>query len=162
MQKHFQVSTLVALVAAVACGGSRAAVDDMATPARAAPPDPVATCAEWVERALADPEIAVERVPAPVKLDPAPFPKRVPKGVTAKDGKAEVRIRVVVDTLGAADMRTFAVIKSTHPTFTRSVRTAVAKWKFVPAEVSGCKVPRNFNGVWVAGGAPRDGVAPPR
>ena len=60
------------------------------------------------------------------------------------DGKAEVRIRVMIDTLGVADMGTFTV-KSTHPTLTRSVRSAVAKWKFVPAEVSGCRVPRNFN-----------------
>jgi hypothetical protein len=25
------------------------------------------------------------------------------------------------------------------------VRSAVAKWKFVPAEIGGCKVPRNYN-----------------
>ena len=117
-------------------------------PVRVAAPDPVVTCAEWVRRAVADPEIAVERVPAPVAFEPAPIPKRLPKGVVGKDGKAEVRIRVLVDTLGTADMKTFTVVKSTHPTLTRSVRTAVAKWKFVPAEVSGCKVPRNFN--WAA------------
>ena len=51
----------------------------------------------------------------------------------------------------AADMGTFTVVKSSHPTLTRSVRTAVAKWKFSPAEVGGCKVPRNFNGDWVTG-----------
>jgi len=113
-----------------------------------APPDPVVTCNEWVRRAVADPEIAVERVPAPLKFEPAPIPKRLPKGVVGKDGKAEVRIRVLVDTLGAADMSTFTVVKSTHPTLTRSVRTAVGKWKFSPAEISGCKVPRNFN--WAA------------
>ena len=152
----------MALVAAIGCGGGRSTVDETVTPARVAPADPVVTCAEWVQRATANPEIAVERVPEPVKLDPPPFPKRVPKGVTGKDGKAEVRVRVVVDTLGVADMRTFAVVKSTHPTFTRSVRAAIAKWKFVPAEVSGCKVPRHFNGVWVAGGSDRDGAAAPR
>jgi hypothetical protein len=92
--------------------------------------------------------LAVERVPAPVTFDPAPIPKRLPKGVGGKDGRAEVHIRVLVDTLGAADMKTFMVVKSTHPTLTKSVRAAVAKWKFTPAEVSGCKVPRNFNGQW--------------
>jgi len=70
-----------------------------------------------------------------------------------KDGKAEVCIRVLVDTLGVADMGTFTVVKSTHPTLTRSVRSAVAKWKFVPAEVSGCRVPRNFNWGAVTGGS---------
>ena len=77
-------------------------------------------------------------------LDPAPLPKKLPKGVVGKSGYAEVRIRVLVDTLGTADMRTFTIVKSTHPTLTRSVRTAVAKWRFVPAEVSGCKVPRRL------------------
>jgi len=114
-----------------------------------APPDPVVTCNEWVQRAIADPEIAVERVPAPLAFDPPPFPKRLPKGVTGKDGRAEVHVRVLIDTLGTADMTTFAVIKSTHPTLTKSVRAAVAKWKFTPAETNGCKVPRNFNGNWV-------------
>ena len=132
----------------LACSGGRAAPDPSVKPVRVAAPDPVVTCAEWVRRAVADPEIAVERVPSPVAFEPAPIPKRLPKGVVGKDGKAEVRIRVLVDTLGTADMKTFTVVKSTHPTLTRSVRTAVAKWKFVPAEVSGCKVPRNFN--WAA------------
>ena len=162
MQKRFPVSSLVALVAAVACGGGRSTVNEAATPVRVAPPDPVVTCAEWVQRATADPELAVERVPEPVKIDPAPIPRRLPKGVIGKDGKAEVRIRVVVDTLGAANMQTFTVVKSTHPTLTRSVRAAVAKWTFVPAQVSGCKVPRNFNGVWVAGGSATDRVTAPR
>jgi hypothetical protein len=117
-----------------------------------APPDSVVTCSEWVQRAVADPEIAVERVPEPVALKPAPIPKPLPKGLVGKNGKAEVRIRVLVDTMGTADMRTFTVVKSTHPTLTRSVRSAVATWKFVPAEVAGCKVPRTFNWGAVAGG----------
>lgn len=111
------------------------------------------TCADWVRRAVADPELNVERVPAPVALDPAPIPRPLPKGVVGKDGGAEVRIRVLVDTLGVADMRTFTVVKSTHPTLTRSVRSAVARWQFVPAEVGGCKVPRNYNWAAVAGGS---------
>lgn len=151
MSTRTRLGLTIALMSAVACGGRQSA-DPSAKPARMAPPDPVVACEEWVRRAVADPEIGVERVPAPVSLDPAPFPKRFPKGVVDKNGRAEVHIRVLVDTLGVPDMRTFAVVKSTHPTLTRSVRTAVAKWKFVPAEVGGCKVPRNFNGDWVAGG----------
>jgi outer membrane biosynthesis protein TonB len=116
-----------------------------------AAPDPVVTCAEWVQRAVADPQLGVERVPSPVKLDPPPFPRRLAKGVLDKNGRAEVHIRVLVDTLGAPNMATFTVVKSSHPTLTRSVRTAVAKWQFTPAQVGGCKVPRNFNGDWVTG-----------
>jgi hypothetical protein len=126
------------------------------TNARVAAPEAIVTCDEWARRAQADPELGVDRVPAPVAFDPAPIPRRLPKGVVAKAGRAEIRIRVLVDTLGAADMRTFTVVKSTHPTLTRSVRTAVAKWKFVPAEVGGCKVPRNYNWGAVAGGPKAD------
>jgi outer membrane biosynthesis protein TonB len=149
---------LVAVFAAAGCGG-KPAPDPSVKPARMAAPDPGVTCQEWVQRAVADPQIGVERVPSPVALEPAPFPKRLPKGVLDKNGRGEVHIRVLVDTLGAPDMRTFTVVKSSHPTLTRSVRTAVAKWKFVPAEVSGCKVPRNFNGDWVAGSPASGGLA---
>jgi hypothetical protein len=152
MNNPHRVVAVAGLLALAACGSGRSAIDASATPARVAPPDPVVTCNEWVGRAVADPEIPVERVPAPVALDPLPIPKRLPKGVVGKDGKAEVRIRVLVDTLGVADMTTFTVVKSTHPTLTRSVRAAVAKWKFGPAEVGGCKVPRNFNWGAVHGG----------
>ena len=140
-----------ALAALVGCGGHPAA-DPSVKPARMAAPDAVVTCDEWVRRAAADPEIAVERVPEPVAYDPAPIPKRLPKGVLDKNGRGEVRIRVLVDTMGVPDMRTFTVVKSTHPTLTRSVRTAVSKWKFTPAVVGGCKVPRNYNWAAVAGG----------
>ena len=152
MATRLPVSALISLlVGSAACSGGRAAVDETVKPVRMAAPDPVVTCSEWVQRAVADPEITVERVPEPIAFDPAPIPRRLPKGVVGKDGKAEVRIRVLIDTLGAADMRTFAVVKSTHPTLTKSVRSAVAKWKFVPAEVGGCKVPRNFNWAAVTG-----------
>jgi TonB family protein len=78
----------------------------------------------------------------------------MPPGVAGRDGVAEIRIKVLVDTTGRADMRTFKVVRSTHPTLTRSARNAVAKWKFRPAMVGGCKVPRTFN--WGAtAGTPR-------
>jgi hypothetical protein len=150
---------VLAVFLATACS-KRGAADVAARPARLAPADPVVTCDEWVRRATANPELDVERVPAPVAFDPPPIPKRLPKGVVGKNGYAEVRIRVLVDTLGVADMSTFAIVKSTHPTLTRSVRSAIAKWKFVPAEVGGCKVPRNFNWGAVAGSSKSDGGTP--
>ena len=104
-----------------------------------------ATCSEWVARAVASPELDVERVPEPVAYDPRPVPRRMPPGVAGRDGVAEIRIKVLVDTLGKADMRTFQVVRSTHPSLTQSARNAVAKWKFRPAMVGGCKVPRTFN-----------------
>ena len=151
MRFNFSALAFGAFAASLGCGAGRVSTDETVKNARIAAPDPVITCAEWVQRAVADPQIGVERVPAPLKLEPAPFPKRIAKGVLDKNGRGEVHVRVLVDTLGAPDMATFTVVKSSHPTLTRSVRTAVAKWKFSPAEVAGCKVPRNFNGDWVTG-----------
>jgi hypothetical protein len=115
-----------------------------ATPVRVAPPDSVVSCAEWVRRAVANPDIDVTRVAEPKTFDPPPIPRRVAANVYDKSGKAEVSITVVVDTLGKADMATFTVVKSTSPRLTTSVRAAVAKWVFTPAEVMGCKVPRRY------------------
>jgi len=151
-----RIVAVAGLLATTACSASRSDPAASATPVRLAPPDPVVTCSEWVSRAVADPEIGVERVPAAIAMQPAPFPKRLPDAAY-KDGHAEVRIRVLVDTVGVADMSTFSVVKSTHPALTRSVRAAVAKWKFSPAEVGGCKVPRNFNWGAVQGGSKAGG-----
>ena len=82
----------------------------------------------------------------------------MPPGVAGKDGRAEVAIKVLVDTLGKADMRTFQVVRSTHPSLSKSVRDAVAKWTFTPAVVQGCKVPRTFNWSASAGRAPSSGT----
>jgi hypothetical protein len=145
---------LAVLVACSAGGGGGAASPADVTPARLAPPDSAVSCDEWVRRAAAEPEMSVDRVPEPIAYDPAPLPKRLPRGVLDKNGRGEVRIRVLVDTGGKADMKTFAVVKSTHASLTRSVRSAVARWTFRPAEINGCKVPRLFNWGAVAGGAP--------
>ena len=117
------------------------------------------SCAEWVARAQAQPELDVDRVPSPLAYDPRPVPRRMPPGVAGPDGRAEVSIKVVVDTLGKADMRTFQVVKSTHPSLTNSVRGAVAKWKFSPAVVHGCKVPRVFKWSATAGGGAKPAPA---
>ena len=110
-------------------------------------------CPEALRRAAAKPDLDVDRLPAPVAFKPAPIPRRMPPSVMRK-GYAEVRITVLVDTLGKADMRTFTVVKSTHPWLTQNVKSAVAKWTFTPAELAGCKVPRVFKWAAVAGRPP--------
>ena len=50
-----------------------------------------------------------------------------------------------MDTTGKADMKTFVVDTSSHPWLASSVKSAVAQWKFAPAEVAGCKIPRNYS-----------------
>lgn len=162
MASHTRLVRFVVFAVAAGCSGGHAPPDQSVKPARMAPPDPVVTCEEWVRRAVADPEIGVERVPEPVAYDPPPLPKRFPQGVLDKNGRGEVRIRVLVDTLGTADMKTFTVVKSTHPTLARSVRAAVAKWKFTPAQVGGCKVPRDYNWAVVLGKPPASTAGTPR
>jgi outer membrane biosynthesis protein TonB len=36
------------------------------------------------------------------------------------------------------------VVTSTNPWLAQSVKSAVAKWRFEPAQLAGCKVPRQF------------------
>jgi hypothetical protein len=140
------LSAAALVLAACASGGAR----DVGV--RAAPATNSVSCSEWVRRAVAAPELDVERVPEPIAYDPPPIPRRLPRGVVGRDGRAEVRIKVLVDTLGRADMRSFRVVRSTHPKLTASVRHAVSRWRFRPAEIGGCKVPRVFNWGAVAGG----------
>jgi len=148
MRQRRLLPSLIAVAGLAACqsagGGS--------SPVRVASVNAPASCAEWVRRAKSKPELDVERVPEPVAYDPPPIPRRLPPGVIGKDGRAEVRIKVLVDTLGHADMKTFRVVRSTHPVLTSNVRSAVAQWRFRPAEIEGCKVPRVFN--WAATAGP--------
>ena len=103
-------------------------------------------CVEARRRAAANPALDVEKVAAPIAMIPPPIDvKKMPKSVPDKNGYYEVKFQVLVDTLGKPDMRTFSVIETTNPWLGTSVKAAVAKWKFSPAEVAGCKVPRNYS-----------------
>jgi len=112
-------------------------------------------CAEARRRAAAKPDMDVEKVPAPLdgkgnRVDPSAMrpplvdARKMPRAVPDKNGYYQVRFLVLVDTLGKPDMKTFTVVSTTHPWLGTSVKSAVAKWKFAPAEVAGCKVPRNY------------------
>ena len=124
----------------------------IAAPATAIKPG---DCPEALRRAAAQVDLPVDRLPAPRALVPAPLPvKSMPEAVrTAKYNS--VKITVLVDTLGHPDMRTFAVVRSTHPWLASSVKSAVARWKFEPAQVAGCKVPRQFEWGATSGTRPR-------
>ncbi len=101
-------------------------------------------CVEARRRAGAQVDLAVDRLPSPRALVPSPLPVRsMPAAVRTAKYNA-VKITVLVDTLGRPVMPTFAIVTSTHPWLGASVRSAVAKWKFEPAELAGCKVPRQF------------------
>jgi hypothetical protein len=146
----------VVVLAACASNSNPELVPDQ--PVRiAAPMKPIKSgdCPEALRRAAADVDLPVDRLPAPRAYVPAPLPvKSMPAEVRTARYNA-VKITVIVDTLGRADMRTFEVVRSTHPWLTASVKSAVAKWKFTPAQLAGCRVPRQFE--WSATSGTRSG-----
>ncbi|HET9425148.1 MAG TPA: hypothetical protein VFO55_07250 [Gemmatimonadaceae bacterium] len=103
-------------------------------------------CREAARRAAADPNLDVEKVPAPVRMvPPAIDTRRMPRAVPDRNGWYTVKFHVLVDTAGRPVMKTFAVDTTSHAWLGTSVKNAVARWTFTPAEVAGCKVPRNFS-----------------
>jgi outer membrane biosynthesis protein TonB len=138
---------LVAIAALAACSSSK--------PAAVAPAPSVSVaggCALVAREAARAPDMRVDELPQPLSMNPAPIRRPVPRGVMKADGSGSVEISVLVDTLGRADMRTFRS-KATHPWLAEGARLAVSKWRFAPASVGGCKVPRNYH--WRADARPR-------
>ena len=116
-------------------------------PVRMAPPAGAVKygdCVTALRRAAEKPDLDVDRLPTPRSMVPSPLPVRAMPPEVRLAKYNEVRVTVLVDTLGHAVMRTFSVVKATHPWLASSVRTAVAKWTFAPAELAGCKVPRTY------------------
>lgn len=101
-------------------------------------------CREALRRAAERPDLDVDRLPSPRAYRPAPIDMKTMPPEVRSAKFSEVRVTVLVDTLGHADMKTFSVVKTTHPWLAASVKSAVAKWRFTPAELAGCKVPRTY------------------
>ena len=114
------------------------------TAARIAPPLKPGDCAEALRRAALEPDLAVDRLPAPTVMKPAPF-RDMPYSALRKDGSAEVKVDVVIDTLGRPDMKTFKVVKVSNKWFVENTRGFLPRWRFSPAELAGCKVPRVYH-----------------
>ena len=140
--------------AAVLLAGALAACG----PKPGAAPSPAAItadgCKPLVQQAAKNPDLLVDALPEPLRMDPSPIRRPVPPGVMRKDGSASVELTVLVDTAGRADMRTFKASAS-HPWFAEGAKQAVAKWRFQPATLGGCKVPRNYH--WRADAPGRGG-----
>jgi hypothetical protein len=117
-------------------------------PVRIAPPTtPIkyGDCPEARRRASADRELFVDKLPAPRAKESSAIPVKSMPAAVRSAKYSEIRASVLVDTLGHADMSTFTVVKTTHPWLATSVKSALARWRFEPAEVAGCKVPRLYN-----------------
>ena len=127
------------------------------TPVRVAPPVGAVKpgdCPEALRRALAKPDLEVDRLASPRASVPSAVSGKAMPTAVRRAKYNEVRITVLVDTLGKADMRTFKVVKTTHPWLASSFKTAVAKWTFDPAQLAGCKVPRLWLGAITSGKPP--------
>lgn len=134
---------LSALVVAAACAA--APPPDVAVPPADAGAPITDGCPSIVAEFLTKPDSTpVTKVPEPIKMEPRAFRPPYPQDLLKK-GKAEIQVTVVVDTLGKPQMATFKVVKSTHAWLVNSALNALAKWKFRPAEISGCKVPRAYH-----------------
>jgi TonB family protein len=65
---------------------------------------------------------------------------RYPALLKAAGIAGEVAVTVVVDTSGLADMATLRIERSTHASFTESVRAAIPYMRFLPARLNGVPV----------------------
>lgn len=134
---------LTVVIAAAVVGAACASATPRTRNAQLLAP-PADSCIIARENAAADPRLDVERVPTPLRMQPPPIRRPVPRTATRPDGSSVLRIEVLVDTLGKADMTTFKVLESTSAWLTTGVRNAVAQWTFEPALLNGCKVPRFY------------------
>jgi len=57
---------------------------------------------------------------------------------------AVVKVDVVVDTLGRADIKTFKVVEVSNPWFADNLKSVIPQWRFSPALLAGCKVRRVY------------------
>jgi hypothetical protein len=138
------LSLSVLLSAGCASNGGGLVPDQPARLAGSDTPVKRGDCATALQRVAERPNAYVDRLPSPKKMVPSPLPvKSMPADVRRARYNA-VKITVLVDTLGRADMKTFNVVTSTNPWLAQSVKSAVAKWRFEPAQLAGCKVPRQF------------------
>ena len=163
MNRHFLASLAPAAVLALAMACARNPDPDTEpdmvpeTPVRIAPPVGAVKpgdCPEAMRRALAKPDLEVDRLATPRASVPSAVTGKAMPAAVRRAKYNEVRVTVLIDTLGKANMSTFKVIKSTHPWLASSMKTAVAKWSFEPAQLAGCKVPRVWLGAITSGKAP--------
>jgi periplasmic protein TonB len=80
---------------------------------------------------------AVEKVVVPRPGNPAP---RYPELLRSAGVEGSVTARFVVDTLGTVEPASVRIVQATHVLFEQSVREAIRRMRFVPAELQGRRV----------------------
>jgi hypothetical protein len=136
---------MTVMLVVTACHRGSGLEETPATPIPASASIKSGDCVEARRRAAAKPDLDVDRPPAPTRQRPAAF-QSMPAPVRAAVDKqgAVVKVDVVVDTLGHADMKTFRVVESTQPWFAENLRSVLPAWRFSPARLAGCKVRRVY------------------
>ena len=66
---------------------------------------------------------------------------RSPTELLSSGDTARVRIRVLVDATGSADMGTVEVLSSPHAAYTREVMVVLPTYRFIPAEIQSGRPP---------------------
>jgi len=80
------------------------------------------------------------QVEKPVVMAPGSQGPAYPDMLRSAGIEGQVLAQFVVDTTGRADMGTFKALKSDNDLFTTAVKNALARMRFLPAEVGGRKV----------------------
>jgi len=80
------------------------------------------------------------QVEKPVVAAPGSAGPAYPDMLRSAGIEGQVLAQFVVDTMGRADMGTFKALKSDNDLFTTAVKNALARMRFLPAEVGGRKV----------------------
>lgn len=141
---RFGIVVVLCVVAACRSGGPEEEISNV-RPMSGASGVAFGDCVEARKRAVAKPDLDVDSLPRPVRQRPAPFAKMPTDVKTHVNRKgALVKVDVLVDTLGRADMKTFKVIESSHPWLAQNLRASMPTWTFRAARLAGCKVPRVY------------------
>jgi hypothetical protein len=139
---------LLSLIAATtACASSSSAIPETRSVRVAGMAKPLThgDCPTARRLAAEKPDLDVDRIPAPIAMKPPVLqPGKIPPGVIGPKG-AVIKADVIIDTLGRADMKTFRIVQSSHPWLSAHVKSAIPRWKYTPAELAGCKVPRVYH-----------------
>ena len=88
----------------------------------------------------ADEVYLASQVDNPVAYDPNSAAPAYPDSLRRNGIEGQVTAQFVVDTMGRIDMNSFVLLESTHGRFTESVREALPRMLFRPAEISGHKI----------------------
>ena len=108
----------------------------------------------------ADEVYLASQVDNPVAYDPNSAAPAYPDSLRRNGIEGEVTAQFVVDTMGRIDMNSFVLLESTHGRFTESVREALPRMLFRPAEISGHKIRQLVQIPFVFKIAPTDTLRP--